>query len=90
MKKKMIDIISVIITTILWIFLIKYLYFDTKIGFSKRSFGFTIVSAPLYFESLIAIIFLPYINFIIIKEFCLFLINKKNNNRHVRGNKTIF
>jgi len=82
-NKKIIDIISLIISFLVFAFLIKYCYFDTKIGFDTSILDLNYSSFPIWLDILISIFILPMLVFSILQENLEKLIkflNNKNTN----------
>lgn len=68
MTKKVFRGIFISLSIILFIFLVKYFYFDTKIGFNTEILELNYSAFPMWFDVLISVIFMPLLAFAILDD----------------------
>lgn len=78
MTKKVFRCIFIILSIISFIFLVKYFYFDTKMGFNTEILELNYSAFPMWFDVLISVSIMPLLLFAIlddiydkISNFCL-------------------
>ena len=76
MIKKMIDVISISISMVIFFFLVKHFYFDTKIGFDTNILELPHSSFPAFFDILVFVIIIPLLPYEIIQQSYDFISNK--------------
>ncbi len=68
MTKKVFRGIFIALSVVLFIFLVKYCYFDTKIGFNTDILELNYSAFPMWFDVLISVIVMPLLAFAILDE----------------------
>ena len=68
--KKIIDVISVSISIIVLLFLIKCFYFDTKIGFDTNILNLPHSSFPVFFDIFVFEVLISLLPYEIIQQIC--------------------
>ena len=68
--------ISILGAFIFLVFLIKGLYFDTNLGYTLEASPFSITGCPLFIESLLSVVLLPFLVYAMIEESCDKVINR--------------
>ena len=68
MTKKVFRGIFIALSFILFIFLVKYFYFDTKIGFNTEILELNYSAFPMWFDVLISVVIMPLLVFAILEE----------------------
>lgn len=68
MTKKVFRGIFIALSFILFIFLVKYFYFDTKMGFNTEILELNYSAFPMWFDVLISIVIMPLLVFAILEE----------------------
>ena len=68
MTKKVFRGIFIALSFILFIFLVKYFYFDTKMGFNTEILELNYSAFPMWFDVLISVVFMPLLVFAIFDE----------------------
>ena len=68
--------ISILGSFIFLVFLIKGLYFDTNLGYTLEASPFSITGCPLFIESLLSVVLLPFLVYAMIEESCDKVINR--------------
>ena len=68
--------ISILGAVIFLVFLIKGLYFDTNLGYTLEASPFSITGCPLFIESLLSVVLLPFLVYAMIEESCDKVINR--------------
>ena len=68
MTKKVFRGIFIALSFILFIFLVKYFYFDTKMGFNTEILELNYSAFPMWVDVLISVVFMPLIVFAIFDE----------------------
>lgn len=63
MTKKIFRGIFIALSIILFIFLVKYFYFDTKIGFNTEILELNYSAFPMWFDVLISLVVMPLLAF---------------------------
>jgi len=71
--------ISILGAFIFLVFLIKGLYFDTNLGYTLEASPFSITGCPLFIESLLSVVLLPFLVYAMIEESCDKVINRFSN-----------
>ena len=71
--------ISILGSFIFLVFLIKGLYFDTNLGYTLEASPFSITGCPLFIESLLSVVLLPFLVYAMIEESCDKVINSFSN-----------
>lgn len=71
--------ISILGSFIFLVFLIKGLYFDTNLGYTLEASPFSITGCPLFIESLLSVVLLPFLVYAMIEESCDKVINRFSN-----------
>ena len=68
--------ISILGSFIFLVFLIKGLYFDTNLGYTLEASPFSMTGCPLFIESLLSVVLLPFLVYAVIEESCDKVINR--------------
>lgn len=68
MTKKVFRGIFIALSFILFIFLVKYFYFDTKMGFNTEILELNYSAFPMWFDVLISVVIMPLLVFAILEE----------------------
>ena len=68
MTKKIFRGIFIALSFILFIFLVKYFYFDTKMGFNTEILELNYSAFPMWFDVLISVVIMPLLVFTILEE----------------------
>lgn len=68
--------ISILGAFIFLVFLIKGLYFDTNLGYTLEASPFSMTGCPLFIESLLSVVLLPFLVYAVIEESCDKVINR--------------
>ena len=68
--------ISILGAFIFLVFLIKGLYFDTNLGYTLEASPFSMTGCPLFIESLLSVVLLPFLVYAMIEESCDKVINR--------------
>ena len=68
MTKKVFRGIFIALSFILFIFLVKYFYFDTKMGFNTEILELNYSAFPMWFDVLILVVIMPLLAFAILDE----------------------
>lgn len=68
MTKKIFRGIFIALSFILFIFLVKYFYFDTKMGFNTEILELNYSVFPMWFDVLISVVIMPLLVFAILDE----------------------
>lgn len=68
MTRKVFRGIFISLSIILFIFLVKYCYFDTKIGFNTEILELNYSAFPMWFDILLSVIIMPLLSFAILDE----------------------
>ena len=68
MTKKVFRGIFIAVSIILFIFLIKYFYFDTKMGFNTEILELNYSAFPMWFDVLVSVVIMPLLVFAILEE----------------------
>lgn len=68
MTKKVFRGIFIALSFILFIFLVKYFYFDTKLGFNTEILELNYSAFPMWFDVLISVVIMPLLVFAILEE----------------------
>lgn len=68
MTKKVFRGIFIALSFILFIFLVKYFYFDTKMGFNTEILELNYSAFPMWFDVLISVVIIPLLVFAILEE----------------------
>ena len=68
MTKKVFRGIFIALSFILFIFLVKYFYFDTKMGFNTEILELNYSAFPMWFDVLISVVIMPLLAFAILDE----------------------
>ena len=68
MTKKVFRGIFIALSFILFIFLVKYFYFDTKMGFNTEILELNYSAFPMWFDVLISVVIMPLLVFAILDE----------------------
>lgn len=68
MTKKVFRGIFIALSIILFIFLVKYFYFDTNIGFNTEILELNYSAFPMWFDCLISVIVMPLLAFAILDD----------------------
>ena len=68
--------ISILGAFIFLVFLIKGLYFDTNLGYTLEASPFSITGCPLFIESSLSVVLLPFLVYAMIEESCDKVINR--------------
>lgn len=68
MTKKIFRGIFIALSFILFIFLVKYFYFDTKMGFNTEILELNYSAFPMWFDVLISVVIMPLLVFAILEE----------------------
>lgn len=68
MTKKIFRGIFIALSFILFIFLVKYFYFDTKMGFNTEILELNYSAFPMWFDVLISVVIIPLLVFTILEE----------------------
>ena len=68
--------ISILGSFIFLVFLIKGLYFDTNLGYTLEASPFSMTGCPLFIESLLSVVLLPFLVYAMIEESCDKVINR--------------
>lgn len=68
MTKKVFRGIFIVLSFVLFIFLVKYFYFDTKMGFNTEILELNYSAFPMWFDVLISVVIMPLLVFAILEE----------------------
>lgn len=68
MTKKVFRGIFIVLSFVLFIFLVKYFYFDTKMGFNTEILELNYSAFPMWFDVLISVVIMPLLVFAISEE----------------------
>lgn len=68
--------------------MIKYCYFDTKIGFDTKILELNYSAFPMFVDVLICLIFFPLIVYSIVQQFAEWILNLVSNQK-VKSSKEI-
>ena len=68
MTKKVFRGIFIALSIILFIFLVKYFYFDTKMGFNTEILELNYSAFPMWFDVLISVAIMPLLAFAILDD----------------------
>lgn len=68
MTKKVFRGIFIALSFVLFIFLVKYFYFDTKMGFNTEILELNYSAFPMWFDVLISVVIMPLLVFAILEE----------------------
>lgn len=68
MTKKVFRGIFIALSFILFIFLVKYFYFDTKMGFNTEILELNYSAFPMWFDVLISVVIMPLLVFAFLEE----------------------
>ena len=68
MTKKVFRGIFIALSIILFIFLIKYFYFDTNMGFNTEILELNYSAFPMWFDVLISVVVMPLLAFAILDD----------------------
>ncbi len=68
MTRKVFRGIFIVLSIILFIFLVKYFYFDTKMGFNTEILELNYSAFPMWFDILLSVIIMPLLSFAILDE----------------------
>ena len=68
MTRKVFRGIFIVLSIILFIFLVKYFYFDTKMGFNTEILELNYSAFPMWFDCLISVVIMPLLVFAILDE----------------------
>ena len=68
MTKKVFRGIFIALSFILFIFLVKYFYFDTKMGFNTEILELNYSAFPMWFDVLVSVVIMPLLVFAILEE----------------------
>lgn len=68
MTKKVFRGIFIALSIVLFAFLVKYFYFDTKMGFNTEILELNYSSFPMWFDVLISVVIMPLLVFAILDE----------------------
>lgn len=68
MTRKVFRGIFIALSIILFIFLVKYFYFDTKMGFNTEILELNYSAFPMWFDILLSVIIMPLLSFAILDE----------------------
>lgn len=68
MTKKIFRGIFIALSFILFIFLVKYFYFDTKMGFNTEILELNYSAFPMWFDVLISVVIIPLLVFTILEK----------------------
>lgn len=68
MTKKVFRGIFIALSILLFVFLVKYFYFDTKMGFNTEILELNYSSFPMWFDVLISVVIMPLLVFAILDE----------------------
>lgn len=68
MTKKIFRGIFIALSFILFVFLVKYFYFDTKMGFNTEILELNYSAFPMWFDVLVSVFIMPLLVFAILEE----------------------
>lgn len=68
MTRKVFRGIFIALSIILFIFLVKYFYFDTKMGFNTEILKLNYSAFPMWFDVLISVVIMPLLAFAILDD----------------------
>ena len=68
MTKKVFRGIFIALSFVLFIFLVKYFYFDTKMGFNTEILELNYSAFPMWFDVLISVVIMPLLVFAFLEE----------------------
>ena len=68
MTKKIFRVIFIVLSVILFIFLVKYFYFDTKMGFNTEMLELNYSAFPMWFDVLISVVIMHLLAFAILDD----------------------
>ena len=68
MTKKIFRGIFIALSFILFIFLVKYFYFDTKMGFNTEILELNYSAFPMWLDVLISVVIMPLLSFAILDD----------------------
>lgn len=81
MKERIVNIISISIAVLVFVIMVKYCYFDTKIGFNTEIVELTYSAFPMFVDVLICVIFFPLIVYAIVQQIAEWLLNLVSNQK---------
>ena len=68
MKKNFVNILSIVLSVVVFVFLIKSFYFDTNMGFETKILELNYSAFPMWVDVLITTIILPFIVYAVLYE----------------------
>lgn len=75
MTEKLSKYISISFSVIAFIFLVKFFYIDTKLGFQTQILELTYSSFPMFIDVFIGVLFIPFLVYGIMEEILYNLID---------------
>ena len=88
LKKRIVNIISISVAVLVFILMVKYCYFDTKIGFDTEIVELIYSAFPMCVDVLISLLAFPFISYAIVQGFLECILNLISNQK-IKNSKKV-